>query len=841
VKLATITVRQLRSRKARALLTLLSIMIGIGATISVQMATTNTRAAYRRMSEMVGGQGALEVVAEDGDRFSESLVEQVASTPGVRAALPLLHRPTIVYFKGQRTKLVALGVDPARYTGSLAFELQAGRFFDAGNDIVLDAAFAKRMDAAAGDEFRLLTRRGITRTAVAGIVQTPALDAYLRGESLLVKLPILQAWFSLRDKIDAIRLVLVDDAETKAVIAALQPKLPPGIVVREPLSSGRLSEETLMATELGLKFAVGLSLALAAFIILNTFLMNVSERRTQLAILRAVGATRGQIMRLLLGEALLLGIVGTALGITVGILGARILNSAMARVLESPLAETQLTLGPLLLALVLGPALALLATYYPARRASHVSPLEGMGVPPADVSAAFPRTLTLAALAVFAVSEGLLMTTIAGWLPPMLAIPLGLCALVTFVMLIPAVVRPFSLGIAALLRPIFRAAASLAQRQLTRHRTRTALTSGVVLVAVSGGIGMGNTLLGILDDVGHWYQRTMVADYLLYPSAPANEKSDEKSDEANSSAEALVQELDAIPGVRSSDSVRFVAARVAGFPAQLIVKQFTDENRLAMDLKQGDPHEVRGRLMKGDVVVSTVLATRLGLKEGDEIYVETKSGNRRVRVAGMVNEYAAGGLALYMQRTMAERYFGVEGVDLLLIQVADPHDPKLADAFRAFGARHHLALLSFAELRQFIDGLMGGVVGSFWALLVLGFLVAAFGIVNTLTMNVLQQTRELGLLRVVGMTRSQVRRMVVAQATIIGVIGVAGGTLAGIVIAYINCLCLRPLVGREIEFVLQWPLIAACDVGALVIVVLAAWLPAARASGLDLLAALDYE
>ena len=152
-----------------------------------------------------------------------------------------------------------------------------------------------------------------------------------------------------------------------------------------------------------------------------------------------------------------------------------------------------------------------------------------------------------------------------------------------------------------------------------------------------------------------------------------------------------------------------------------------------------------------------------------------------------------------------------------------------------------MLLFSFAEVRTKLEALLNGVVGSLWGLMILGFVVGAFGMANTLSMNVLEQTRELALLRVVAMTRRQVRKTILAQATIIGFIGLLTGTIGGLIGSYTINLCSIPLFGQAIPFAIHPTLLAACFGCGLAVILLAAWIPAERAARLNLLIALQYE
>ncbi len=235
------------------------------------------------------------------------------------------------------------------------------------------------------------------------------------------------------------------------------------------------------------------------------------------------------------------------------------------------------------------------------------------------------------------------------------------------------------------------------------------------------------------------------------------------------------------------------------------------------------------------------LAKKTGLSAGDNIAVETPAGKRELKIAGQYNDYTAGGMTLLVQMDTAKQLLGIEGVTTYILKV-DP--ARLSDTeapLRAICERDGLMLQSPANLHKFVNQLLAGLVGGLWVLLGLGFLVASFGIVNTLTMNVLEQTRELALLRAIAMTRRQLRRMIICQAAIIGLIGLVPGTLAGAVMAYLMNTGTLPIIGHPIQFHIQPQLVLATFFCALLMVLGAAWLPALRASRLKVISALKLE
>lgn len=828
--------REVRYRPGRALLTLLSIVIGVAAVVSVTLAVNATRQSYREMYESVAGRAALEVVTPGGGSFDASLVETLERLPGVKSAVPSLQQFTVMYYQGNRFRLQALGIDPVRQQQTRDWTLKEGRPLTDGEGALLEAGVAQSTGTRIGDQVRLLTRRGVRSVTVVGLVAPRNAAGLCEGGTIFLPLSLAQRFYGKRNFVDTISLVLNDNADESAVSAEVTGVLPTGLTVRRPAARTRLARETLVNAEHGLGFGSALTLVLAAFIILNTFLMNVGERRRQLAILRAIGATRGQIVRMLLYESLAMGIAGTVLGSLVGLGGAHLLLGAIAQLFAASPPALQLTAAPFLLAAVLGPTVSVLAACIPARVASRISPLEGMRPPVHQDGADYPRVTVLCSLAVFVLAGLTLGACIAGWLPIGFSIPSGITFLASFVFIMPAVLDPVVHAVVFLLQPIFGTEGYLACLQTVRRSTRTTLTIGVLYIAVSTGIGLGTTIMNNVDDVRAWYRKTMAGDFFIRAMFPSV-----SSGLAVEMETSLADELRHLPGVRNVDTVRFLSSRVKEDPVVVVVREFSDTADLPLDLAGGNPAEVRRALFRGEVVVGTVLAQRIGVKPGDEISLETRLGVQPLRVAATAVEYSVGGFVVYMERSLAKQLFQVEGVDAFLIH-AEPN--ALTDTERrlaAFVDQHGLMLHSFADLSRLLDAIMVGVVRSLWGVLILGFIVAAFGIANTLTMNVLEQTREIALLRVITMTRWQVRKMIFAQATIIGVIGLLTGTVAGVNTAYLISLCMWPLLGYPVTFAVSPALLIGSSAAAFLIVLVAAWLPAERAARLNLLIPIKHE
>ncbi|NLF67643.1 MAG: FtsX-like permease family protein [Candidatus Anammoximicrobium sp.] len=830
------TIREIRHRPGRATLTLLSIVLGVAAVVAVTLCGKTTRRAYREMYESLAGRTGLEVIADGPGMRVAGLVQSLEQLPGVQAAVPVVQQTTTAYHQGQRTHLLVLGIDPVKETAIRDYEIREGRLFEAGRGAVLESNFAQSLGIRLHDEIKLLTRRGLRQTTVAGLAELRGVAGFKQAGVLMVPLADAQRWFLRPGYVNTINLVLTPDVRSEDVAAQAKKLLPPGAMLRTPAARTKLAAESTASLEQGLKFAYATTLALAVLMILNTFLMNVKERRRQLAVLRAVGATRGQILGMLLREGLVLGVAGTLLGCLAGLLGASELVRVMAQVYDTSLPEVQLDWEAFAVAAWLGPLMALVATFIPAQQAARVTPLEALRPLVSDHSAGLSPWFVVGAVFCYLVPGAMLAATIGGWLPIEWAIPVGVLFMAASIPLALVVYGPLVRLAAVPARRWLGIEGELACRQLLRRRTRTGLTLAVLVLAIGTGIGLGTTITNNIDDVHAWLGQTHAGDFFVrvVPGDPSSSRAAEMPEE-------IGEEIRAVPGIWGLGSLRFVNAEIAGQPVVIMVRGLTHGEGVPVNLAVGDPDEAARRLLAGDAIAGTVLAQRCGLKIGDVVQVETNVGPRQVRIAGLANEYMVGGLMLHMEREAARKVFDIGGVDVFMIKAYPAERAAVEARLRQLAQRDGLLLHSFADLSSRMDAMLDGVVGSLWGLLVLGFLVAGFGIANTLTMNVLEQTRELALLRVVAMTRRQVAKTVLAQALVMGLIGVVVGTIAGAATAWVISLTMLPLLGYQIGFDLPLDLVGGCFLLALAIVLLAAWLPARRATRLDLLEALKYE
>ncbi len=819
------------------MLTILSVAAGIAAVTSIHLSAGGAKQKITDLEKSLIGTADLEVVAADSKLFApDDVLKMLRDDQDVTLAIPELKKKTRVFGNNDAmlgNNGIGLPPDPAAVA---QLELVSGRFWSASEEdleVVLEAGYAKSLNivlpAPEGmkDTVSVSTPRGPQTFKVVGIVKVHNAQAMTSAEFAYFRLPDMQKFWKAAGKISRIRIELKDGVDAEKVQERLKGILPDIVAVRRPEGFSSFAEETMRSVDLGLLFAELLSVVLGGCTIFNTFLISVGERRRQWSILRAIGATKSQLLRMILWESLAVGFVGSLLGIVLGVGGAYGLSIAISKVLQVTSAPPVWSFDVLAKILLVGLAISVIAALIPAWRATRVSPLEGMRGIINVGNERFPLFAAIIALVIWLMSTAVIAASLSGYLPAQASIVGGVAMMMGFVFWVPPILPAISRVLQRMLSVWRPCETELAVRQTCRNQIRTSLTVAVLIVALANGIGMGHSLLNNVEDVRQWYQRAMLGDVILFPLMPPD-----------ATTEVELAKL----GNPTIETVNFVTVRVNHESAELIARRLPDQDdKLPWDTGNIPADEVRRKLKAGEVVVSTVLAQRLNVKVGDKINIDNPAGRAAdFKIACLVKDYHQGGLTVCLDRDIAQQQVSLEGVAIYLLKWPQGNAAEFRPALDAF-ANGKLQVNSQEDLKVQLDGMMLGVEAAFWVVLGLGMVVASFATFNTLTMNVLEQTREIGLLRIVGTTRSQVFWTIMSQALIIGLLGVVLGLLAGLTSTYLMHVCSGPLLGRTVDFIWRPGLVAICLGFSLLLGCLAAWIPARRASMLPVLSAIHEE
>jgi putative ABC transport system permease protein len=875
--LTRLSFREMQQRPVRTLLTLLSILIGSGAIVATAVSSRSAQQAQMAMVESVTGKASLEIAAAAGApmdvknlrflgdisdidvvspllrRFSMMTVKQKGDTPSIQTATSQAtagelgdKQPTQGQEAGPRKyRVQLLGVNLRQDQKVRGTRVIRGAEFEAEEEnttdnrptaVWIDAGFAASTGVSVDDEIKLLTRSGVQTARIAGIVETQEASSAMQSAVIIAPMRIVQRWTRSQGKVDVVQLVVEKEDRIADVQKAVAAQLPEGVSVRVPTLRSQVAGESTTAIQRGLLIATLFSLILATFIIFNTFQMNVGERRRQLGILRALGTTRRQILWMILREAALLGSIGSAIGCVAGYFGASLLNQSTSALLQIEIPESSLTWLPVASAMVCGLCVSLFGALIPAVMATFASPADAMK----PISSQPPR---VSAWLYFA--TGLLLFVLGGLIQYIAAIELyslrdGTAGIVIMilgvVLMLPASLDMLTAIAAAPLMLFIPIETKLARRQILRNPGRSSMTIGILLVAMAMGLGMASTILDNIRDVQSWYRRSIVGDFFIRAAMP-----DMSSGHAADMPDDFPGKVEQVPGLAMVDTLRFVSARSGENSVIVVVRKFNANTNDFFDLIEGEELQVLQDIRSGGVVIGSVLSERTKLHRGDRIDLETKEGKSSLPIVGVTNEYLAGGLTVYLEGTKAKELLDIEGTDAVIVKAKPGALVQVEKELKQLAESEGLMFQSHADMVQWIEGMINNVVGGLWVVLALGSLIATFGLINTLAMNILEQTREIGMLRVIAMTRSQVRRMILAQAIIMSLIGIIPGLLMGLGIASVINLTTMIVTGHMVQYhFYPWLLLSAVVIE-ISAVLLAALLPAERAARLNLATALQYE
>lgn len=835
------TFRQIRQRPGRALLTLLGITIGVATIVAISATTKAAHRAYREMFDAVGGEAQLEVTSEGGSGFDPSQVEFLRNDPAVKRTVAVIHTHAGVKTARGPQMVLTLGLDVQSDDNSTTYKVVHGRGLQDDDEALLGQQFAQEQSIDVNQIVELITASGASKVKIVGLIDSSGLGVFDGGAVMLLPLNTAQTLFRMKNQVNTVQIVLKENVNKDQAKRTLAKKIPKGLRVQEPFARGMLAEEGLLSTEMALDGLSVVSLIGGAFVILNSFLMNLGERRRQLAILRALGTTRSQIMRLLLREAVFMGVVGTALGLGLGVVLAQGLISLQEQLLYVDLPPLKLTFEPFLLGLIVGPGMSLAATWIPTRRAGSRPPLEAM-MPrrsvPQETTRLWPRIVglilvLLALCSVFAITNK-------WWSGPSAKVLLGPTTslmLIGCVLLLPVFLPGLQKLVTLILQPILGAEGKLAFRQMERQHTRTALTVGVLFIGLIITVGFGSTLLDSIGDINTWYDETVHADYLVRGLMPKP-----STLSAVEMPEELGDQLAKIEGVAHVGKLNFIIpVWLGGQPTLMLARTFAPNQPLGLAIVHGNEQEIREGLRRGEIVLGTTLAHRINLNIGDQVVLNAADGPTQVKVCGIVKEYTVGGMAFYLDWEHGQSLMDFKGIHTFEISAESEAADEVYQRLKQFTNKNNLIIQSNNQLRKLVDQNVSAVVGFLWCLIALMFVVASLGIVNTLTMNILEQTRELGVLRAIGLKRGQLRRLVLAQAIGLAFLSIVPGVIVGLALSWITNMTTPALSGHELSFQFHPLFVAMCCLIALIVSFVAALLPARRASQINVIESLQYE
>jgi putative ABC transport system permease protein len=854
-----LTLASLRARPLRALLTAFSIVLGVAMISGTFVVTGQINRAFSEIFDAVNVKNdvviELRTVSDDNGGFQEpfpaSVLERARKVPGVAAVTGEIDAlGSLVVFKNGKPKRVSttggapplvFSTPPARFDPA---EYLRGHRATGKGEIALIQDTAKKAKADIGSTVGLVTLDGLKRLRVVGIY-TIGTTASLGG-ALVSSIPLADAqhWYALDGKFTQINLQAAPGVSKTTLRDRIRSVLGSRYKVQTGSEKAKADSKGIADVINGflgpalLAFG-GVAVLVGAFIIFNMFSITVAQRIREIAMLRTLGASRRQILTSVLLEALTTGLLGTVIGIFAGLLIALGINALFDAVgFGLPSTSPALATSGVVLGLVVGLGVTMVSALIPAVRATKIPPMaglrEGATLPRGRFARWSPVLAGLFALAGAAlIANGV---TGSGTASQRL---LGMAGGAVLIFFAVAMTARFAVPLLASIvgAPLaWRASGSLARDNAMRNAARTARTAAALMIGVGLVVFVAVFAAGLRTSFTSALDRSLKSDLIVTPT-------DQQG--GGTLSPQIVPSLESIPGVGIASSLSAGDIRrdgKRGGPDNALngIQPATIGKVYKTTWVTGNDSDLSG-LTDSGILLEKGEASSLHAKVGDRVSLLSNSRKRAtVTVRGIYKDDTL------MQNSMITEHLlhsltDVTGVQIVLATVKPGSDPeevaKRADD-RLATQFPTAKLQSNAEFKKSIGDQVNTLLALIYALLGVSVLISLFGIVNTLLLSVYERTREIGMLRAIGMTRRQLRRTIRFESAITAVIGSLLGLVIGVAFGWIVT---QGLSSQGLVFTLPWGTLVACLVVAAFVGVLAGAWPAWRASRLRILEALSYE
>ena len=692
----------------------------------------------------------------------------------------------------------------------------------------------------------ILDTRKIT---ITGILADEGAAVTNAGEVIFIPLDVAQEIFSLEQSYSEISVQVQagmgDDPQSLAGLkAALERQLEGVALVTYPSGRADLVPRMASSYQVALTFFSIIALFMGAFLIYNTFATSVLERTQEIGMLRAIGLQRRQVMRLVLMEAGFLSLLGCLLGLVVGVFLARGLMFMMRGFFQVEGSALAFSLVDILKSVSTGLVVTLLATLLPARQAARIWPVEALTVRGRSNHNLHP-----------AVWIGGLAFLGSGWLflhqptngPAQILTVVRMAAFAIFlfgaILTVPLAVTALDPFTRQLTTHLYGSMGGLGARNARRAVGRTMVTVASLVIALIMIILVDSMVFIIKGDVSTWLDNALGADVLVLAPYPMRE--------------TFTQKLESIPGVQAASPSRAIEVTLARSSGLITGQQDKTLTYVAIDPQQfrqvgekefvagqGDPEAAWASFSQGNVLfISSVVADQYDLAQGSRLALSTRRGQQEFIVAGITTEFEHDGLVVTGTYSDLKRLFGESGADMFTVKVASGYNAdEVAQAItQRYEAREGIQVQTTETFKAGVMENYNRVSSLFNVLVLVGVIIGTMGLVNTMTMNILERRRELGMLRALGSTRGQLVRVVLAEALTIGLVSAIYGILFGLILSRAMIPVTNLITGYDLQYTFNMRPYLVSLVIALGVSQFATLAPSRRAARVNIIEALKHE
>jgi putative ABC transport system permease protein len=849
--LAHITWKQWRLHKLRTFLTLLGIALGVAVFFAVRTANLTLLSSLTLTIEKLAGKATLQIIGGEGG-FPESVWETAKDIEGVRVAQPVIEVIANTAFEDEGN-LMIVGVDMLgdRELREYQFDEEGSEIADPlvalaqPDSILISHTFADKHRLKDGDKLPLFTSQGKKEFTVRGIFKPAGIGEVFGGQIAVMDVFNAQFVFNRGRNIDRVDLMNEPDVKVEDLQQRLRERLPSGLEITRPAARGQGIENAVSAMRIGMTLASFIALLVGVFIIFNTFSISVNQRWKEIGILRALGVERPNVQRMFLGEAVIMGVIGSALGIALGFFLAAGAERLMSEVAANVFSYVSTRQPPVfrwdyaLTSFAIGVIASLIGAWLPARAASLLNPVLALhNIETRQRENVLGRARMLIGLGLVIV--GLLLVRFAP-----LRVGLGfqfsyaLLMLCGLILLLPKLAE----WTARLLRPlmdrVFGSEGVIAVETMIQSPRRTSATVGALMIGLMFVFSTGAYVRSYQQTVLRWMDRMINSDILISTSEMARSRTYHFSED-------LSRKIAAVPGVKRVENARIIFLPYADDSVALVSIEMDGWFARVKDVvEDADESQAREKLIKGEgVLVARNFANRYRLGVGDRLQLQTPTVPFDRPIAGIIEDYTSEKGAVFFDRELYKKYWNDASVDMIEINIVPGADVASVknEIVRAIRGEHRAFVYTNAEYKRWVMNLIDGFFVLNYMQMAVAVIIAALGIVNALLISVSERRRELGILRAIGGLRGQIRKMILLEAAAIAIVGVIIGAIAGMLNTYFLVRTAAVMIGGfTIPYRFPIWLIGVVLPIALLISLAAAFWPARKAVNLRVIEAIGYE
>jgi putative ABC transport system permease protein len=838
-----------RKHVLRTLLTVAGIVLGVAVFVGMHTANQSVLFAFSNTVDRIAGKTELQVTAGETG-FEEDVLERVQSARSVRVAVPAIEAVVDTNFSGQGNLLV-LGVDMTGDRRLRDYDLESGDeaviddplvFLAQPDSIILTKQFAEKNHLAVNDTISLGTVLGQRKFTIRGVMKTGGLTSAFGGNLAIMDVYAAQKMFGRGRSFDRVDIglkpgVTIADAERE-----LRSQLGTGFQLDPPSGRGQQFEAMLAAYSMMVNVSSLFALFIGMFIIYNSFAIAVTQRRSEIGILRALGATRAQIRWLFLGESAVTGVIGSIGGALFGMLIARGIAASIGGLINDVYGVAQhageVSTSPALLAgaLAIGVATSIVAALIPARNAARVDPVQALQKGKYQaLSAAESRWRLVLALVAIGVAAGCVVFSNVGS-----TLYIGyVCVVVVALLLSPLLSVLLARALRPLLKSIRPVEGALAADSLIQAPRRTSASVAAVMLSLALVVAFAGMAKGSYDSIRSWMDTALNPDLFVAPSQSIVIRTIRFP-------KSMYDELITVPGIARVQAVRDARIVFRRTPIMVVAVDMKSVSETARrEPIQGNADDMYRRTAAGEaVMISDNLAQLQKLKLGDIIEVPAPYGTIRLPIAGVVLDYSDQQGVILMNQSVFERYWHDDSVNIFRVYLKP--GVQMPDVRQRILERYSGSRQVFVLTNQELKGYILKITDQWFSLtsvqVAVAVLVAILGIVNTLTVSITDRRRELGVLQAVGGLHGQIRRTIWIEALSIGALGlILGFTLGAINLYYVLEIVHRDVAGMRFDYLYPTAVCAALIPTILGAAFIAAIWPAESAVRGSLVEALEYE